>query len=353
MKALVTGGGGFVGSRVAQMLADRGDEVAVLGRSRYPHMEKAGIRTIQADLRQPDAVERACAGMDIVFHVGALTGIWGKRQTFQDINVGGTKNVIDACRRSGIGRLVFTSSPSVVCGSEDICGVDESQPYPDRYVAHYPESKAAAERLILGANGPDLATVALRPHLVWGPGDPNLIPRVIARARAGKFIQLGDGTNLVDITYIDNAASAHLQAGDALGPGASVAGKAYFISQGKPVVFWTWINELLRAVGAPATTKAMSFRTAYGIGAFLELVHRCLGIRKEPLMTRFVALQLAKSHYFDISAARRDFGYKVGVSTDEGRQRLVEAIRGTTPQDQGAERPSPRHTAPEREQAAS
>ncbi len=328
MKALVTGGGGFLGSRIAQMLADRGDEVVVLGRKRYPHHERAGIRTIQADLRDAEAVRQACGGMDVVFHAGALTGVWGKRKTFQETNVGGTQNVIDACLRQPVRRLVYTSSPSVVFGEDELCGVDETQPYPHRYLAAYPETKAEAERRVLGANGPDLATVALRPHLIWGPGDRHLIPRVIARARAGRLVQVGDGTNLVDITYIDNAAEAHLLAADALRSGSPCAGRAYFISQGEPVVLWSWINELLTAVGAPIVTKTVSFRRAYRFGAVLEFSYRLAGFLNEPVMTRFVACQLAKNHYFDISAAQRDFGYMARISTEEGLQRLVAAISG-------------------------
>ena len=328
MRALVTGGGGFLGTRVVQMLSDRGDEVTVLGRSRYAHHEKAGIRTIQADLRKAHEVESACAGMDVVFHIGGLTGVWGRRTDFRQTNIGGTQNVIDACRRQRVRRLVFTSSPSVVFGLEELCGIDESHPYPDRYVAAYPETKAEAERRVLRANGPDLATIALRPHLIWGPGDRNLIPRVVARARVGKLRRVGDGTNLVDITYIDNAAEAHLLAADRLEPASACAGRAYFISQGEPVVFWSWLNGFLRRIGCPVVSRTMPFERAYRIGALLECVHRCLRIRKEPLMTRFVALQLAKSHYFNISAAKRDFGYTIRISTEEGVRRLAESMTG-------------------------
>ncbi len=329
MKTLVTGGGGFLGTRVAQMLQARGDEVTVLGRGEYPHHEAAGIRTIQADVRDLRAVADACADMDVVFHVAALAGIWGKKKAFRDINVGGTENVIAGCRAHGVRRLVFTSSPSVVFGEDDLRGVDESQPYPRRYLAHYPETKAAAERLVLAANGPDLATVALRPHLIWGPGDPHLVPRVIARARQGRLIQVGDGTNLVDITYIDNAAEAHLQAADALAPGSTCTGGAYFVSQGEPVALWAWLNDLLEAVGIRRVTRSISYRQAYRIGGVLEAVYRLLGVSKEPRMTRFLATQLAQNHYFDISAARRDLAYEPRVSVQEGMNHLIEWLRGS------------------------
>jgi nucleoside-diphosphate-sugar epimerase len=326
MNALVTGGGGFLGSAIVRMLRERGDEVSVLGRGTYPHIAAYIKRAFQADIRLAAGVQRSCEGMHVVFHVAALAGIWGKRCDFWSINVDGTRNVIEACRANGVPRLVYTSSPSVVFGRDDLCGVDESTPYPPRYVAAYPETKAAAEQMILAANSASLATVALRPHLIFGPGDPHLIPRVIARARAGRLRQVGDGRNLVDVTYIDNAARAHLQAADALGQGSRCAGKAYFISQGKPVELWPWLNDLLEGVGAPVVTRAVSFDNAYRVGAAFELMYRILGLTREPPMTRFLASQLAKSHYFNITAARRDFGYDPVVSTGEGVRRLVESL---------------------------
>lgn len=323
MKALVTGGGGFLGSAIVRRLHDRGDEVRVLGRNTYPRLEPYVKQFIQADIRNAPDVARACAGMDVVFHVAALAALWGKRRDFWSINVEGTRNVIEGCLAQGVPRLVFTSTPSVVFGENDLCGVDESTPYPHRFLAAYPETKAAAERLVLAANTPTLATVALRPHLIFGPGDPHLIPRVIARARAGQLRQVGDGRNLVDITYIDNAADAHLQAADALKPGGRCSGRAYFISQGEAVVLWPWLNGLLTAIGAPTITRSMSFRRAHQAGTILELAYRACEIVREPPMTRFLATQLAKSHYFDISSARRDFGYDPTISTADGVRRLV------------------------------
>ncbi len=330
MKALVTGGGGFLGSRIAQMLHARGDDVIVLGRRRYPHHDKAGIKTIQADLRDATAVAKACEGMDCVFHAGALTGIWGKRKAFWEINVDGTRHVIDACRQHGVPRLVHTSTPSVVFGEDELCGVDESQPYPRHYLADYPETKAVAEQMVLAANALTLATVALRPHLIWGPGDPHLIPRVIERARRRRLVQVGDGKNLVDVTYIDNAAEAHLLAADALKPGAPCAGRAYFISQGEPVVLWPWLNEILAAVGAPEVTRTVSYRTAHRVGGTLERIYGFVRVEREPWMTRFLAAQLAMSHYFNIEAAARDFGYRPGVTAGEGVRRLAASLRTET-----------------------
>lgn len=323
MKALVTGGGGFIGTRIVQMLRERGHDVTALGRRRYPLLDADGVRTVQADLRDAEAIRRACAGMDAVFHVGAVPGVWGSRRMFWEINVDGTRNVIEGCRAGGVRKLVFTSSPSVAFGEEEVCGIDESAPYPVRYLAHYPETKAAAERMVLAANSRDLATVALRPHYVFGPGDTNLIPRVIDRARRGRLIQVGDGENLVDITYIDNAALAHLQAEEHLGSDAACAGKAYFISQGVPVRIWPWLDALMGRLGYPGVCGRISYRSARALGWVSELVYGTLRLSKEPLLTRFLASQLAKSHYFNISAAARDLGYIPVVSTEDGVERLA------------------------------
>ncbi|MGB0715890.1 MAG: NAD-dependent epimerase/dehydratase family protein [Phycisphaerae bacterium] len=324
MKALVTGGGGFLGTRIVEMLLERGDVPVALGRNRYAHLDKLGVQTVQADLRDPQAVKDACEGMDVVFHVGALAGIWGPSHLFWDINAGGTANVLAGCRAHGVSRLVYTSSPSVVFGNDALCGVDESQPYPAKHTADYPKTKASAERMILKANRPELRTVSLRPHLIWGPNDPHIIPRLLERARKGRLKQVGDGTNLVDITYIDNAADAHLQAADALDSHDACCGRAYFISQGEPVALWPWINELLESLGAPCVRKSVSYGMADTIGRVLETVYRTCRLKGEPPMTRFVASQLAKSHYFCIDAARRDLGYEPRVSTEEGMARLID-----------------------------
>ncbi len=327
MNVLVTGGGGFLGGRIVEMLLARGDDVCVLGRGRYPRLERAGVSTIQADIRDAPAVRNACRDRDIVFHVAGLTGIWGKREAFRSVNVDGTRNVLEGCGHQGVRHLVFTSSPSVVFGKDSVCGVDESQPYASRYVAVYPQTKAIAERLVLNANCSRLATVAIRPHLIWGPGDPHLLPRILARARAGQLRRVGDGRNLVDITYIDNAAEAHLLAAEALAASGDCAGRAYFISQGEPVELWPWFDTILEAVGLPRVTTSISFAAAYRIGAALEWLHRLAFLSREPRMTRFLATQLAKDHHFNIGAARRDLGYSPRVSTSEGVDRLVEYLR--------------------------
>jgi 2-alkyl-3-oxoalkanoate reductase len=307
--ALVTGGGGFLGRAIVDQLLARGDAVRVLGRRDYPDLAARGVECAQGDLADADAVRGACQGVDVVFHTAALPGMWGSRAAFERTNVEGTRNVLEACRAQGVGRLVHTSTPSVVSGAglQDHAGVDESEPYPERFLAHYPRTKAQAEREVLAADGEALRTTALRPHLIFGPGDPHLVPRVIARARAGRLRIVGPGDNLVDMTYVDNAARAHLQAAAALSETGAPGGKAYFLSNGEPVQLWPWINALLERLGVPPIRKRISLRAAYRVGQVMEVLWRLLP--GEPPMTRFVAGQLATSHWFDISAARRDFGY--------------------------------------------
>jgi nucleoside-diphosphate-sugar epimerase len=323
MTALVTGGGGFLGTAIIRLLRERGDSVRSFSRSHYPHLNEIGVEQVSGDLADSTAVEWAVAGCDIVYHVAAKAGVWGRYRDYFSANVTGAENVVSACRKHGVNRLVYTSSPSVVFQGGDMEGVDESVPYPAKFEAHYPRTKALAEKMVREANGPNLATVSLRPHLIWGPGDPHLIPRLIARARLGKLRRIGREPKKVDIIYVDNAALAHVRAADHLAPNSAIAGKAYFLSQGKPVVLWEFINQVLYEAGLPPVERSISFGLAWCAGTVFESTYRLLCLSGEPPMTRFVARQLSTAHWFDISAARRDFGYEVPVSTEEGLRRLA------------------------------
>jgi nucleoside-diphosphate-sugar epimerase len=322
MNALVTGGGGFLGGAIVRRLLARGDTVRSVSRGRYPDLP---CEQMQGDLAEPGVAERAVAGCDVVFHVAAKAGIAGRERDYLRANVEATQRILDACRAGGIGRLVYTSSPSVVFNGCDMEGVDESVPYPDHYLAAYPRTKAEAERRVLAANGPTLATVALRPHLIWGPGDNHLVPRILERGRAGRLRQIGQGKK-VDSVYIDNAAEAHLLAADRLAPGAACAGKAYFISNGEPMPTWELVNRILEAGGVPPVTRRVSPWLAYAVGATLETVYAVLWPDAEPPMTRFVASELATSHWFDLTAARRDLCYVPRVTIEEGLGRLRAAL---------------------------
>lgn len=322
MKALVTGGGGFLGKAIVRLLRARGDAVRSFSRTPHPELAALGVEHCCGELHDPVAVDAAVAGCDIVYHVAAKAGIWGPYAEFYQANVVGTQNVIAACRRHGVRHLVYTSSPSVVFDGSDMEGVDESVPYPRHFHAPYPQTKAAAEILVLRSNSPELATVALRPHLIWGPEDNHLVPRILARGRQGALRRIGTRPCLIDTIYIDNAAAAHLLAADALAIGSQVAGRAYFLSQGEPIPLWEMVNRILAAGGLPPVTRTISPRLAYAIGWTLEKSYAALRISSEPRMTRFVARELSTAHWFDISAARRDFGYQPLVSLDAGMERL-------------------------------
>jgi nucleoside-diphosphate-sugar epimerase len=322
MTALVTGGGGFLGNALVRQLREHGVTVRSFSRQIYPKLSELAVEQIQGDLADPDAVAGAAKGCDIIYHVAAKAGVWGKYRDFYRANVTGTENILKACRQHGIAKLVFTSSPSVVYHGVDQNGVDESEPYPRRFLSAYPETKAIAERMVLQANGPELATVSLRPHLIWGPGDPHLIPRILERARAGKLRQIGSASKLVDTIYVENAATAHLRAGQKLAIGSTIAGKAYFLSQGEPMPLWDFINRILEIANLPPVKRQISVFAAYNIGRILEWIYRVFGLNSEPPMTRFVALQLSTAHWFNLDAARRDLGYSPAISTEEGLRRL-------------------------------
>lgn len=327
-RVLVTGGGGFVGGAVVRRLVARGFRVRSFSRNVYPELTALGVECVTGDLGDRAAVEHAVAGCAAVFHIAAKAGVWGDYAAYHAANVVGTENCLAAAR--GHARcFVFTSSPSVVFGGGDMAGADESAPYPARHRSHYSRSKALAEQAVLAANSPELHTVALRPHLVWGPGDNHIVPRILAQGRKRQLRIIGRGDNRVDTTYIDNAADAHLCALDALmrTPSAA-AGKAYFISNGEPVVLWDIINGILAAGGLPPLRRGVSKPVALAAAGAMEILHRALRRPGEPRLTRFVVHELASTHYFDISAARRDLGYAPRVSLAEGLQRLRAALRG-------------------------
>ncbi len=331
MRALVTGGGGFLGGAIVRALLEEGDTVTSVSRGDYPHLRELGAETHQADLADPRSLDDVLPGHDVVFHTAALTGIWGQREDFFRTNVLGTRNVLAACRESGIGRLVYTSSPSVCFDGKDHLSATNDLPYAARFLCAYPETKAQAEREVLQANSPTLATCALRPHLIFGPGDPHLVPRLLDRARKGRLRIVGDGANEVSLTFVDNAAAAHLDAAASLEFDAPHAGEAYFIGQEKTVSLWSWINALLADMGIAPVEKRVPLSMAYGAGLFLEWGWRLLPLSGEPPMTRFVASQLATSHSYDLTPAKRDFGYTERVDLVEATRRLVGSLQSSRP----------------------
>jgi 2-alkyl-3-oxoalkanoate reductase len=310
-RILVTGYGGFLGTAVCRWLLSQGYDVRGIARSEYPDLRRMGVETIQADLRDSAAVAKACQGIDAVIHTAALAGVWGPRALYESINVDSTKNLLEESRRNNASAFVYCSSPSVTFNGGDQCGIDESVPYPTHWLCDYPRTKAIAEQLVLAANSPQqMLTCSLRPHLIWGQSDPHLIPRLIDRARSGRLARIGSGRNLIDTVHVENAAQAHgLALEKLLQRDLNAAGRSYFITDGEPIECWQWISQILTTAEVRVPRKSIPFSVAYAIGAALELAYGALGRQSEPPMTRFVAAQLGKHHYFNIESARRLLGY--------------------------------------------
>ncbi|MDR0327481.1 MAG: NAD-dependent epimerase/dehydratase family protein [Planctomycetaceae bacterium] len=320
---LVIGGTGFLGREISCQLLERGQKVRVLCRRSEGAAE--GAEVVLGDLADPASLLKACQGVETVYHTAAIPSISLHWKPFYETNVVGTLNVLDACKKTGVRKLIYTSSASVTFDCKPQHGAEEIAPYPSRWLAHYPHSKAMAEKVILGSATDSLLTCALRPHLIIGRRDRHLIPRLIQRAKSGRLFRVGDGTNLIDIIFIENAALGHIQAADALTSKESpVNGNAYYLSQGEPVNCWDWINEVLIMKGLPKVKRSVSFSSAWVFGWMLEGLYKCCRWQGEPVMTRFLAAQLAITHYLNISKARRDFGYVPMISMEEGMRRLAE-----------------------------
>ena len=327
MRALVTGGGGFLGRTIVQQLLEAGYSVRTFSRNRHPQLERLDIEIRQGDITSPKTVIEACEDCDIVLHVAAKVGMWGRYRDFYNVNVRGTDNIIQACRATGVSHLIYTSTPSVVFDGTDMEGVDETMPYPSNWKVPYPRTKAIAEARVLAANDTTLATVALRPHLIWGPDDAHLIPAILDRGRRGRLFRIGSQSRLVDFTYVDNAAEAHLLAAQKLSPGSEVAGKAFFISDGNPIPLWDFVNRVLTCAGVQPVNRSVHPKLAYGGAVFWEMLYRILAIEKEPALTRFLVDEMVTAHWFDISLANRLLGYYPRISTEEGFERLSRWIR--------------------------
>jgi len=329
-RVLVTGGGGFIGLALTRALCGQGVEVRVLGRHHYPKVQVAGAKSIQGDIRDLDAVVKAASGCDTVFLVAAKAGIWGPFSEYYAINVLGTLNVLAACQKQEVAHLVYTSTPSVVFDGQNLEGVDESAPYATKPICHYARTKIIAEQKVLMATGSGLKTTAIRPHLVWGPGDTNLIPRLMARGRSRDLCIIGTGNNLVDIAYIDNVVYAHLLAAKNLATTGTASGRSFFIGQEQPVQLWDWINNLFSLMDMPPVKKKLSLAKAKTIGSLFEMVYTLCQIEQEPKMTRFLAEQLAMSHWFSRKQAEMVLGYTDQVTTNQGVEKLVQWLQRKT-----------------------
>ncbi len=319
-KALVTGGGGFLGKAIVKKLLQQQVTVTSFSRQFYPELEKMGVKQIQGDLSSRRDVADALKGMDVVFHSAAKFGIMGPLKDYIPTNVTGTQNVIDGCLAHSVKQLIYTSSPSVIFNDSDMENVDESVPYPDKYSMSYPETKAMAEKLVVKAAKKSLKAMIIRPHLIWGPEDNHMLPTLLSRAKRLK--KVGKKDYLVDTIYVDNAADAHILASEKLLENPSLSGNIYFVSQDEPVAIWKIINAFFDAAGLPPMKGQVSEQTVYIAGTICEFVYKLFNIKSDPPITRMGAKELSTHHWFNISKAKKELGYRPEVSTEEGLRRL-------------------------------
>ena len=324
---LVTGATGFLGTHLLELLLAEGRAVTIISRRPQPGWRARGVRVVVGSLTERATCDAALAGIATVFHVAARVGVWGRYQDYFEDNVFATRTLLSSSQENGVERFIYTSTPSVVYNGQDLAGVDEALPLTTACPSPYPLTKAIAEREVLSSNSNIFRVCALRPHLIWGVGDPHLVPRILKRARAGRLRIIGKGANRVDMVHVANAAEAHLCAERALGRAeetmGKAAGRAYFITNEEPVALWPWINELLVALGERPVTARLPLPMALCLGGGCELIWRSFGLAGEPPLTRFVAAELAKDHWFSPTAARRDLGYRPRISMNEGMATLV------------------------------
>ena len=324
MTVLVTGAGGFLGRYIVEELLKKNYRVIGLARNNYPDLISKGIELIQCDIGNSHEIDGLdLTGVDAIIHSAAIAGVWGDKDKFTKTNYEGTLNLIHLAKKFCVKYFIYTSSPSVVFGQDDILNGDEKMDYPNSYLTDYASTKARAEKFVIEqGKKKDIKTISLRPHLIWGPGDPHLVPRILEKAKIGKLKQVGSGENLVDVIYVENAAYAHIQALEKLMVNSNLSGNAYFIGQERPVNLWDFINDILVRKKIDPIESEISFTAAYRVGFVFEKFYKLLGILKpEPPMTRFVALQLAKSHYFSHQKAIEDFSYCPSISIEEGLAR--------------------------------
>ena len=327
LKILVTGGGGFIGSALVKRLLDKGHQISSLSRKKYPHLEALNVKTIQADLVDRKAIFQAVNGHEIVIHTAALAGYWGSAKEYYRSNVLGTVNIIDACKKFKIQKLLYTSSASVVFSGENIINGSPDLSYPDKALNHYSHTKAIAEQLILAANFSLMKTISLRPHIVLGPGDNHILPRLIQRAKSGKLKVIGDGQNQIDFVYIDNLVDAHMDALKAMDQNPSSLGKAYFITNEEPVNLWNFVNQILTGIGLPVVSGRMSSRMALAVANFLCVFNKLFKPNQEPILTPFLVKELSQSHWFDPLPAKRELGYTPSLNSEQTLDLLIEYLK--------------------------
>ncbi len=326
IKVLVTGGGGFLGMAIVKRLLENGYSVSSFSRSEYPEFQALGVQAFRGDLADRDSVSSAVENQDIVIHSGALAGFWGPAKNFYHSNVLGTQNIVDACLEFKVKKLLYISSASVVFSGKDIENGGPDIPYPKKHQNHYSRTKRLGEKLVLEANNEALKTISLRPHIILGPGDKHILPRLIDRAKSGKLRIIGNGRNFIDIVYIDNLVDACMCTLEAMDNSSECLGKSYFITNGQPVLLWDFINELLSGINQTRITKKIPAPVALVIAKTLTGITRILIPAKEPVLTPYLVKELSQNHWFNIEYSKRDLGYDPKVSNKETLEKLIQGL---------------------------
>ena len=321
MKALVTGATGFLGGALTRRLYSMGWFVTALGRniSKLSKIENEGMRVLQIDLKEKEAMSDICKDQDIVFHCAALPSPWGNFESFYQANVIGTRNVIRGCEQHKVKRLVHVSTPSLYFGYKSRVNVKESDELPEP-VSNYAATKILAEQELDEAFARGLATIAIRPRAIFGPGDTVLFPRLIPRLRSGRLPIFGDGENVVDLTYIENVVDALLLCAESP---ANTLGKKYNISNDAPVKIWELVERICKELDLPSPRAKISYQTANAAASALEFIYRLIPRQPEPPLTRISVSMMANSTTLDISAAKNELGYQPRISVDEGFERFM------------------------------
>jgi nucleoside-diphosphate-sugar epimerase len=333
MKVLVTGGSGFLGGRVIELLLEDGREVRAYSRRPLPGLEAKGAQVVLGGFGDADRLAAAMEGAGAVVHCAGRTGVWGPLEPFLESNTRGAERMLEAARRSDPKIFIYTSSPSVAADKGGLEGADEDAPYVTSRRHGYPYSKMLAEKAVLAAGSPGFRTLALRPHLIWGPGDPHFLPRIFRLEARGRLRIVSGGPYLASHTFIDNAANAHLLALRALESGTAASGKSFFIAEPKPMDVWELINRILACGGRPPVTKTAPRFLLKAYGAVCELLWRALPLKGEPPMTSFTAGHLSSSHWFDIGRAERLLGYRPKVRLEDAFRLLAESLGGQPPKE--------------------
>lgn len=318
-KCLITGVSGFVGKALAKRLVELGYKVIGISRRDVPELKELGVEILSVDITSSKINPTIFKDVKTVFHVAAKVDMWGKWSEFYETNFLSTQRLLLLAKEAGVKNFIYTSSPSVIADGTGLKGVNESYPYPKKFHAHYPHTKALAEKLVLSKHTDNFRTIALRPHLIFGPNDTGLTPTIIDKAKKGDLMIVGGGKNLVDFTFIDDCVEAHIQAAKALDNKVEVGGQPYFISQGDPYPLWKWVDRVLELHGVSKLNKKISFKVAYSVASILEVLSIITG--KAPKLSKFLVQEMATDHYFCIDSARKNLDYSPRFTVEEAINR--------------------------------